>query len=318
MIDAISTHIYHNSLILGMVVKRKVRHNALSVVHIGATAGIVSMLLRYLPEYKIKVVALKQNDPFYMSNVHGLDWSARITSKYLWAVVAWLYAQSADLIHRHGVVSDTHRRWFFLRHILRNRPFILHYHGSDVRNNSFILRRPWEQRAQAVLVSTPDLLEQEYAVEPTYLPTMVDTELFTKREVSSNNFGLCCLKATQTIPETLTILKDLGHDDIDWRFVRRTYHRPHPTDTGFAVKCLNIPHATMPRWLSSYEWYADISMADGQLLDARSLTGLQAAAVGCKVLDAHGNVLTDLPEQHRPANVRKQLLSIYHNILGEK
>ena len=57
-------------------------------------------------------------------------------------------------------------------------PYILHYHGSDVRGSFPASRTPLEEGAKALIVATPDLLEYEFAKKPHYLPNIINTELF--------------------------------------------------------------------------------------------------------------------------------------------
>ena len=77
-----------------------------------------------------------------------------------------------DIIHIHDL--DEIIPW--LKHLYHSKPVILHYHGTRVRNRWKERENFW-RKADAILVSTPDLLEG--APKSTiYIPNPIDTDLF--------------------------------------------------------------------------------------------------------------------------------------------
>jgi len=86
--------------------------------------------------------------------------------------------------------------------------------------------------------------------------------------------------------------------------------------------CMNrdnqfLKHEVFLESLSSYEYYIDVKRdfpghkAEGKILEAMSLTGLEALALGCKVIDWKGEVHEGLPPEHRSENVAKLLHEFY-------
>ncbi len=46
-----------------------------------------------------------------------------------------------------------------------------------------------------------------------------------------------------------------------------------------------------------------------------SKTGLEALACNCKAITWNGNILTKLPEEHKPENVIEELMKVYKDII---
>ena len=69
--------------------------------------------------------------------------------------------------------------------------------------------------------------------------------------------------------------------------------------------------------LSKYEYYIDVKRGlYGNILEALSLTGLEALACGCKVIDWKGDTRVGLPFEHHPEYAAETLFKIYQEILG--
>ena len=283
------------------------------VVHIGNTAAQSAFTAHHMKQVRHRIIALKRLDPFGISNRYTKDSTARITNKIAWAIAIWRLTRTADLVHVNAIVHKRARH-IAMRYAFR-RPYVLNYHGSEVRTFSPEQRARYEGKARAILVSTPDLLQYKYTQTPTLVPTMVDTDLFSRRPVPANGRGLCLLKPDQSFVDTLQTLRDTGYGDITWTFVRRHPHPRHPDDLRDGVVHRVRPYVEMPDWVASYEYFADISMEGDTRMDARSISGLQAASVGCKVVDLHGNMINDVPAQHRPENVCAKLYKVYRGVI---
>lgn len=289
------------------------------------TAAQSSMAAAGLPAYRHHILALQSTDPFKLRSRYTSDGWA--TTKFRTAYYARLtYASMrADLVHLNAVVAAAQTcgivrgmmnriRGFSLR-FARSTPYIIHYHGDDVRSTSPERRAEFESGAATLLVSTPDLLEYEYAVEPTLLNTMADVKMFTPRKVPQNGRGLCIPNPLQPADLTRKLINDAGFGDVEWDLVRRSPNPEFPNDLEDGVTHGSVLYDEMPARLAAYEYYADIRTRYDVLIDAKSITGLQAASVGCKVIDIHGNVLTSVPAEHRPENVRRNLDIIYRRLL---
>ena len=227
--------------------------------------------------------------------------------------------RNIQLFHCHSIISSRkYRPWFFKHIILPGRQFILHYHGGDIRKVPTKMRRWFETHAAAVCVSTPDLLEFDFYLdeEPILLDTMFDETLFRPADIPTNNNGLCILKAYQSADKTLDILTETGHGDVNWQFIRR---KNYAAPIGIVPVLFNeTSHDTMPHLLGRYEWYADISMDDDRVMDARSITGIEAANMGVKVVDVHGKVYgSEIAIPHRSGTVIPKYQKLYQEIVEQ-
>ncbi len=72
-----------------------------------------------------------------------------------------------------------------------------------------------------------------------------------------------------------------------------------------------LPYAYMPKNLLKNEFFIDIFIWKGRLMDAHSSAGLQAMAIGVPTFCSDMKWRDELPEEHKPENVVKQLERIY-------
>ena len=265
------------------------------VLHIGDIAGQSSMMAHFEFENKHKVLALLK-DPFEIAKYYGIvdsitdsRWRFKLMliMSFLWCDMVWL----------NGITYNKKRhRW--MRHVVK-KPYVLHYHGSEVRRTPFEVRRIYEEGAGAIVVSSRSLLQHRYAREPVLLTRMVDTRMFYKMyDVPDTNDGICFLKDTQTIPETMDVLREYGYDKVDWRFIRRPGYMTHESDKQYNVITKAYKYGMMPQVLSNYKYCADISFEDGKLIRDWSLTGLQAMSMGCSTISYDGVVSDTLNRRY--------------------
>lgn len=175
-----------------------------------------------------------------------------------------------DLVHAHYCRSVAYASY------LSGKPYVVHCHGSDVRNGTSFWQRRAIKKAKAVLVATPDLLD--VLPDATYLPTPVGRQfkdLGLKRKHEALYFRR----------------RDEICQKIDWIKVALA-------DRGFSYE-------EMPTILNQYEFVVD------DHYPALSKIALEALGCGCKVIDWKGEVVEDLPECHRVENVVDELVKIY-------
>ena len=67
--------------------------------------------------------------------------------------------------------------------------------------------------------------------------------------------------------------------------------------------------------LSRYEYYIDVKKRKGKVLEAMSLTGLEALYMGVKVIRWDGKRLYKIPVKHKSERVCKQLNRIYEDLM---
>ena len=223
--------------------------------------------------------------------------------------IIWFYLRmckcclGVDILHVHGGNIMKH-----LRRVVST-PYILHYHGSEVRESPPTSRALLENGAKAIIVATPDLLGYEYAKKPHYLPTIINTELFAPRDIPSNNRGLINLTPNQDVPHTMSRLREYGFGDVEWDIVQREYDttRRQP----------RVMYKDMPAHLSQYEYYSGIAWdgAEGIWPEADSKTALESMSLGIKVVRYDGSISSRLPDRHHPENVIPKLRAIYDSVV---
>ena len=239
-------------------------------------------------------------------------------------------AEAAQLIHIHSRLDVL----FPLREKFgRSKKIILHYHGTDIRglvsskknspeprsqinrisniipqSKSFLRKKLWRKSssykihkkalstADAVLVSTPDLLS--LAEGATYLPNPIDTEHFKPDE-----------SPRKDRKRALTI-------DTEATDVRRTlkYCKSHNMDTEIEVYDRTqkpVMYGKMPNFLKGYEIYVDVRYVNGQVLENLSKTALESLACGLEVLDHRLEYRRGLPLEYNPSTVLSKLSNFY-------
>ncbi len=241
-------------------------------------------------------------------------------------------AEAVDVVHIHSAIAVL----FMLRKKFgRSKKLILHYHGTDIRGLSrfkgWRVRPLSSQRlsnladvvinprsvvsrivgfalstkqvhflvqklADAVLVSTPDLLQ--LVSKAVYLPNPVDIDHFTPISTAKNEQK-----------EALT----MDTEAID---IRQALHhcKEHNVDLDIEVydrAKSPIMYSHMPAFLRRYKIYVDIRFVNQKILENLSKTALESLACGLTVLDYQLKFRQRLPTEHEPMNVVSQLLTIY-------
>lgn len=274
------------------------------VLHVWSVTGIAAMLAHFGgPRHKVVMSA--RFDPYNQSSIYDPAYLTRapgIMDAPWFYLVLLRRSIGADLLHIHGQISMAKK----LRHL--HKPYIQHYHGRDVLHVSPKCRKQVEQGATRILVSTPNLLSYEYAQTPQWLPNPVDTNLFSRRRIPQNNKGLVHLISKQDRDMTLQRLNEFGYGDVEWDFI---YRGNEP-----GVRHMKVSYADMPAHLAQYEYYG-APVHDWRTnvwLQADSKTGLEAMALGLKVIRYDGSVRDTLPPEHRVENVVAKLHDIYDAI----
>ena len=280
----------------------------LNILHVKDMASVAHVFSKQqkMQGHHSRVIILGRFDPFRISSSYPGTTVVRNSVIQFYLKALWM-SRHADIVHLHDIA----RRLSFWRRIYAKKPLILHYHGSQARDTPFEIRAKWERHADVLLLSTPNLLDHKYLKPPTYVPNPVDTDLFTPRDIPHNNRGLVLMKDGQTKQDTLSLLKEHGFGDIDWECRERGGALVHR-----GVR--NSLYSDMPDYLSSYEWYGDISILHGKLSHAVSMTGLQAMSLGVKTITSKFEVRDTLPEQHQVTHAAKKLDSIYAAALETK
>jgi hypothetical protein len=150
--------------------------------------------------------------------------------------------------------------------------------------------------ADAVLVSTPDLLSLVYKGE--YIPIPVDLQHFKPNKLSQEKFR----KALTINTEAIDIQRAISYCEINGVDLDIEIYDRIRTP---------ILYADMPTFLKKYEVYVDIRFVKETLLANLSSTALQALACHLTVLDFRLKYLKTFPIEHDPMRIISELFSIY-------
>lgn len=264
----------------------------MKILHIWDQASTASVIARYQRKLGHDALVIKnaKHDKLNDTSYYG---GKIVSNKYVFVLKSILTAKDYDIIHLHDA-------WFMvvpLKILYPKKKIIMHYHGSMVRAElkGKSMRLKWEKLVDKIIVATPDLLEHDYSKQPYYIPNPVDTTLFKPYTPVENNIGLIGLKKNQSSSRTLTELQKHGFN-IKLETIKRDER---------------VEYKFMPTRLAMYEYYVDLPMIDGKMIHANSMTGLQAMAMGLKVISWDYKVTNSLPFYHEPENVVKEIMKVY-------
>jgi len=235
-------------------------------------------------------------DPFRIADYYGYGLKRFHAGRWFIRHVMRL-AHDYDIIHVHSIPSLVPE----LRKRYPEKNIVLHWHGSELMRVGCLGSGLYGKQADLVLVATEDLLR--YAPGAVWLPSPVDTDLFSHRDVGD---GDSCLY--------------LGERN-QWRIAKsvfgENYDMPDMEISCFFSDVDPVPYADMPRFLSQYGSYLDIKLdGSGGINTVESLTALQALSLGMRVLGPDGFVLDGLPDMHRAGNVATSLDNLYREAFG--
>lgn len=263
----------------------------MKVLHLWSTAGIGGLLAKYMdqvyPSLESDCIMRKKYDPCDLT-VKGTVYNCN----YLrWLFVCLTKPRKFDIIHIHsydGVLP-------ILKLIYPHKKFVLHYHGTEIRDK-------WDQRrhiyklADQILVSTPDLLEGA-PPDVEYLPNPVDYDLIDSLNIPSE------AKARQAF-------------HVDQRAVDIAKIYAKERMLKLVIPIGKVPHYDFLEKLCEYYFYIDVKRDKecNHVLRALSLTGLEASYAGAMVINFEGAALTHFPKRHEKAEVCKRLYQIYRRL----
>jgi glycosyltransferase involved in cell wall biosynthesis len=186
-----------------------------------------------------------------------------------------------DIVHGHYALNKKTIKAFRLARKL-DVPFVLHYHGSDVRLLTGTGRRPlpfhydiisrhMRKRSVKVFLSTPDLIG--FAPEGEYVPNPVNLCVFKPMpEVEKTNRILICGKQVRG-----SMLPDLIKPDKEYDCVNTGYAFDFP---GNVRELPYVERDRFPAFLNRYEAMI------GTIGDVISMARLEAMACGLRTFTA--------------------------------
>lgn len=296
----------------------------IKVGHFWNICGIGGLLARYLDDYypgEYESVAIDRGhaDVYSQNNEKTLVWHNRAM---VWLAKCFWYARKLDIIHVHIGVQ-----WLkYYRNFYPGKKLIIHLHGTKIRGR-------WNQEAEVlladgILVSTPDLLEG--APEGTmYIPNPVDEELIArircKQRMNGRYKDGLAFHVDRFAPDVAKEYAEarglelkVFDRDKDFR-----QHREFLELVASHEYYINVERFRFLDEVGSHEYYIDVKRDfpgyayEDRVLEAFSLTGLEALALGCKVIDWKGDVHEGLPKEHTGKEIAKKLDEFYQ-LLEEK
>jgi len=283
------------------------------VIHIWDICGIGGLLSRYLDrhyDYESVAIARASHDPFLHAKDKALVWNH---GAKVWLARCVLKARNYDIIHIHSGIH-----WIpIFRKANKTAKIVIHLHGTKIRGR-------WDEydlsNADMILVSTKDLLDGS-PEETLWLPNPVDEEGIALVNESMEGF--------EKIPgafhvDRYAVDKAQEYAD-DYGLELTVFNRdetPLPHKSFLALMgqyeyFINVERPKFLHGLAQHEYYIDVKRdfpgyphAD-KVIPAFSLTGLEALALGCKVIDWNGVVHEGLPEHHRSEKVAEMLNGFY-------
>jgi len=260
----------------------------MKILHIWSVAGISSLIARYMDSRhgtESDVVITEKWDTLGLNDYR----TTRMKSKPLFGLKALIMSRKYDIIH-------VHYHSIFIPYLkkLYKKPVIIHFHGSDVREN-WGARCERIKRADAILVSTKDLL-QGAPLNAFWIPNPVDTVKFKLRPHLKGDSALTF---------------SYGADEEALKIANKL-------DLKLWIQPDKILYDELPDFMARYDYYIDVKRDfKGRLLyehGAISKSGLEALSLGLNVVGKDMEILSGLPFCHRPENVADVLFGIYEKL----
>jgi hypothetical protein len=283
------------------------------VIHIWDICGIGGLLARYMDrhyDYESIAIARASHDPFLHAKDKALVWNH---GSKVWLLRCLWKARNYDIIHIHSGIQ-----WLpVFRQANKTAKIVIHLHGTKIRGR-------WDEYdlslADMILVSTQDLLHGS-PDRVMWLPNPVDEE------------GICivkeAMKGVERQPgafhvDRYAVDKALEYADqygLDLNvFNRDRTPMPHQSFLELMAKYEYFINVERPKFLyevAKHEVYVDVKkdypgyLHEDKIIPAFSLTGLEALALGCKVIDWKGDIHEGLPDLHRSEKVAETLHGFY-------
>lgn len=272
----------------------KPRSEKMKILHIGNTAGVGSVIARYMDRFfgtDSLVVARRVSDPVGFTT-YGELWNS---GPKMFTLKCLLTARAFNIVHIHYFDKIIP----YLKLLYPRKLVVMHYHGDDIRDKWKLKRKYWS-KADMILYSSLDLLDDETPEEAIYLPNPVDTEAFHPCEAKPRSkTAFHIFYNANALAERYAEKNSLDLTIYDWRTKGR------------------IPHLRFAEVLCRYEYYIDVKVnQSGILLEALSKTAFEALACGLKVITWDGTVVDGLPPDNSPENAAKRVFEMYLGLLG--
>lgn len=288
----------------------------MKILHVHTQAGVAQVLAKSLNKlgHQSRVYHHYNNEVgFKFNDIYGdvVDLNYRNYNKYIgrwhvgdlvWRLDVLRKARKYDIIHIH----DQDHLVPILKRFYKKKPIVLTYHGTKIRNRWPEREKFWIE-ADMISVVSPGLIEEKTPFSAIHIPNPVDTEHFNRLNPIIPNTALYLYKH-DLYEESLERVKEIAKK------------------MGLLLIIIDrrkniIPYPIMPRYLELFEYLFDIHQAKdfGYIIKGLiNLIGYNALAMGCKVIDSEGKILSDLPEEMKSENIAKRWIEHYEELLLEE
>ena len=266
----------------------------MKILHVWNTAGVGSIIAKFMDKiYGTESWLVHRRDfDHYGLTTYGELWAS---GARVFALRCLIEARKYDIIHVHSLEKIVP----FLKLIYPRKPVVLHYHGSEIRDQWSIKRRFWN-KADLMFYSTQDLSDSETPKSAFYIPNPVDLDIFTHGPGEH-------ARGTATH-------FSYRADDLAGEYVKKYGLKLEIYDKNRHGR---MPHAEVPEFLRRFEYYIDVKRdPDGDLWKIPlSKTALEALACGLKVINWEGKEIDSLPIENFPENVVKVIFEKYLRLI---
>jgi hypothetical protein len=212
---------------------------------------------------------------------------------FKWFLICLIKPRKYDIIHVHSYDKIIP----FLKLLYPGKKIIIHYHGTLIRGN-WSKHRLLFKLADKIIVSTPDLLEgAPQGVE--YLPNPIDYDLIDN--ISPN----------VKIPKIFHAVRYA--EDVAKEYAAKLDKELIIFDRDSE----RMAHKEFLTELTKYAYYIDVKRGHNrpQILEALSLTGLEASYGGAILINWKGDIIPEFPDHHKKDQVCNALYQIYRDVL---
>jgi predicted nucleotidyltransferase len=283
------------------------------VLHVWDICGLGGLFARYLDrhyDYESIAIARSSHDPFLHAKDKALVWNH---NSKVWLLRCLLKSRNYDIIHIHSLIQ-----WIpIFRRVNKKAKIVIHFHGTRVRGR-------WDEYnlsdADMILVSTPDLLD-DAPDGVMWMPNPVDEEgiELVKDAMYGVEKNPGAFHVSRYAVDKAQEYSDRHGLELNV-FNRDETPKPHKSFLILMNQYEYFINVERPKFLCEigrHEYYVDVKRDypgyphEDKIIPAFSLTGLEALALGCKVIDWKGEIHEGLPDVHRSERVAELLHEFY-------
>lgn len=281
----------------------------MKILHIWDTAGAGSIISRELQKMEINSHTIAKK------NLYNFDekekWQNRGNSTKPTITKAIIIAKKFDILHLHTIDQTIP----LFKKIYPKKKIVLTYHGSDIRSNhgrdssidfqnnkinQWHKRKKYWELADAIIVTTPDLLEGA-PKEVKLIRPPIEREVWKRQNPYEKNTAIYSRYKKGKQGEA---------DKLAYKWTEKNNIKLRTLDRKEKI----IPYQKFPRFLERFEYYIDVKQGGGgDILEVMSGTGLQALSLGCKVYH-NKKIHKKFPKEADSKNVAKEYLKLYRSL----